>query len=117
LESIVKGQLDAGNVRPIVQFGDKRLNSLPNIPTLQEVGYKDVIYILWTGVFAPVKTPVQAQDILRTAIKEFMAKKEVQETFVKGGTQLGYMDGPEFAAFLTADNARLIEVARKIKMT
>jgi len=117
LESIVKGQLEAGAVRPLVQFGDKRLNSLPDIPTWVELGLKDVIYILWTGIFAPVKTPPHAQEVLRAAIKDFMQRKETVDLFTRGGSQLGYQDGPEFAKFLEADNARLIDVARKVKMT
>lgn len=117
LISIVKGQLDADAVRPLVQFGDRRLAAFPDVPTWQDLGYKDVIYVLWTGVFAPVKTPPQAQQVLRDTLREFMAKKEVVETFQKSGTEIGYMDGPEFAKFLEADDARLIDVTRKVKLT
>ena len=114
--SNVKGQLDAGNIRPLVQFSDVRMPWLP-APTAQEIGYKDVLYILWAGVFAPAKTPQPAQAVLRAAIKEFMQNKDVLERFKKGGTELGYMDGPEFAKFLEGDSARLVEVTRKIKLS
>ena len=117
VESNIKGQLDAGNLRALVQLGDKRLPSLQDVPTAQEVGFKDVLYILWTGVFAPVKTPQQAQRVLRAAIKEFMTRPDVLERFQKGGTQVGYMDGPEFAKFLEADSARLIAVTQKIRLS
>jgi tripartite-type tricarboxylate transporter receptor subunit TctC len=117
LISIVKGQLDADALRPLAQFGDRRLEAFPNVPTWQELGYKDVVYILWTGIFAPVKTPKPALEVLRATLKEFMAKKEVIETFKKSGSEIGYMDGPEFAKFLEADDARLINVTRKIKLT
>ena len=53
LESIAKGQIDAGNIRVLAQWGTERLPSFPHAPTLQEAGYPDVVYILWTGVFAP----------------------------------------------------------------
>ena len=46
LESIGKGQLDAGNIRVLAQWGTERLASFPHAPTLQEAGYPDVIYIL-----------------------------------------------------------------------
>jgi tripartite-type tricarboxylate transporter receptor subunit TctC len=115
--SNVKGQLDAGVLRPLVQFGDKRMAAFPNVPTCQDIGYKEVIYILWNGVFAPVKTPQHAQNVLRSAIKEFMNNPDVLERFKKGGTELGYLDGPDFAKFLEADTARLLAVARKIKLS
>jgi tripartite-type tricarboxylate transporter receptor subunit TctC len=117
LVSIVKPQLDAGNLRVLAQFGDKRLPQFPDVPTFQEAGYKDVLYILWTGVFAPVKTPDGAQQVLRKMLKDFMADPATIDRFTKGGSQLGYMDGPEFAKFLEADSARLIAVTRKIKLT
>jgi tripartite-type tricarboxylate transporter receptor subunit TctC len=61
-----------------------------------------------------VKTPAQALETLRSAIKEFMSNPEVLD---KGGTELGYLDGPDFAKFLEADTARLLSVARKIKLS
>lgn len=115
--SNVKGQLDAGNFRPLLQLGDSRIAALPDIPTAQEIGYKDVLYILWTGVFAPVKTPQPVQQVLRDAIKTFMGNKEVLDRFKQGGTEVGYMDGPDFAKFLEADSARLVAVTRKIGLT
>lgn len=117
VESNVKGQLDAGKLRVLAQFGDKRLPTFPDVPTFQELGYKDVLYILWTGVFAPVKTPKNAQEVLRAGIKDFMARQDVLDRFKQGGSQIGYLDGPEFAKFLEDDNARLVGVARKIKLS
>ncbi len=115
--SNVKGQLDAGQVRFLVQWGDVRMASQPNLPTFVDLGYKDVIYILWTGVFAPVKTPKHVQETLRSAIKTFMADPKTIERYTKGGSQLGYMDGPEFAKFLEGDTARLLVVTRKVKLS
>jgi tripartite-type tricarboxylate transporter receptor subunit TctC len=115
--SNVKGQLDAGAVRPLLHLGDRPMRTLPSVPSAQSMGYKDVLYILWSGVFAPAKTPESAQHVLRAAIKEFMAKKETIALYEKGGTQLGYLDGPEFAEFLKGDDARLISVTRKVKMS
>jgi tripartite-type tricarboxylate transporter receptor subunit TctC len=115
--SNIMGQLDAGAVRPLMHWGDRPVTALPGVPSLQDLGYKDVLYILWSAVFAPAKTPEKAQMVLRTAIKEFMAKPDVLAKFRKGGTEIGYMDGPEFAKFLEADNARLIAITRKIGLS
>src|SRR5215212_8662228 len=69
LVSTAKGQIDAGNVRILAQWVTERLPGLANVPTLQEAGYPEVIYILWTGVFAPKKTPEHVTMILRNAIR------------------------------------------------
>jgi tripartite-type tricarboxylate transporter receptor subunit TctC len=117
LESIGKGQIDAGNIRVLAQWGTERLSTFPRAPTLQEAGYPDVIYILWAGVFAPRKTPAHVMRILRDAIRPFMQDKAVIERFMKAGSQVSYMDGPEFAQFLDADTDRLLKVVRKIGLS
>ena len=117
LESTAKGQIDAGNVRILAQWGTERLPNFPHAPTLQEAGYRDVIYILWTGVFAPTKTPALVTRILRGAIRPFMQDKAVIERFVKAGSQVAYLDGPEFAQFLKADTDRLLKVVRQIGLS
>src|SRR2546429_8551184 len=55
LESTPKRQIDAGKLRILAQWGTERLPNFPHAPRLQEAGYPDVIYILWTGVFAPAE--------------------------------------------------------------
>jgi tripartite-type tricarboxylate transporter receptor subunit TctC len=117
LESTAKGQIDAGNVRILAQWGTRRLPSFPHAPTLQEAGYPEVIYILWTGVFAPKKTPAHVTRILRDAIRSFMQDEAVVERFVKAGSQVSYLDGPEFAQFLKSDTDRLLKVVRKIGLS
>jgi tripartite-type tricarboxylate transporter receptor subunit TctC len=117
LESIAKGQLDAGNLRVLAQWGTERLPSFPRAPTFQEVGYPGVIYILWAGVFAPKKTPAHVIGILRDAIRRFMQDKTVVERFIKAGSQVSYMDGPEFAQFLNTDTDRLLKVVRNIGLS
>jgi tripartite-type tricarboxylate transporter receptor subunit TctC len=112
LESIGKGQLDAGNIRVLAQWGTERLASFPHAPTLQEAGYPEVIYIL-----APRKTPAHVTRILRDAIRPFMQDKAVVERFVKAGSQVSYMDGPDFERFLQSDTDRLLKVVRKIGLS
>jgi tripartite-type tricarboxylate transporter receptor subunit TctC len=117
LESIAKGQLDAGNIRILAKWGTERLPSFPHAPTLQEAGYPGVIYILWTGVFAPSRTPAHVTGILRDAIRAFMAQPAVIERFTRAGSQVSYLDGPEFAQFLVADTNRLLKVVREIGLS
>jgi tripartite-type tricarboxylate transporter receptor subunit TctC len=117
LESIAKGQLNAGNLRILAQWGTERLPSFPHAPTLQEAGYADVIYILWTGVFAPARTPAPITALLRDAIRVFMALPAVVARFSGAGSRVSYLDGPEFAKFLQGDTARLLKVVHEIGLS
>lgn len=117
LESIGKGQFDAGNLRVLAQWGTERLPSFADAPTFQEAGYPDVVYILWTGVFAPKKTPEHVTRILREAIRSFMQDKAVVARLSTAGSLVSYMDGPEFARFLEGDTDRLVKIVRKIGLS
>ena len=117
LVSTAKGQMDAGNIRVLAQWGTERLPSLPQVPTFQEAGYPDVIYILWTGVFAPKKTPAHVVTILRDAIRSFMHNKTIVERLEQAGSQVAYLDGPEFEIFLQGDTDRLLKIVRKIGLS
>jgi tripartite-type tricarboxylate transporter receptor subunit TctC len=91
LESTAKGQIDAGNVRVLAQWGTERLPNFPHAPTLQEAGYPDVIYILWTGVFAPRKTPEPVTAILRNSIRSFSGQGRGRA--IHAGRQPGCLPG------------------------
>jgi tripartite-type tricarboxylate transporter receptor subunit TctC len=117
LESIGKGQIEADHVRILAQWGTERLPSFPQAPTMQEAGYPGVIYILWTGVFAPKKTPQYVSAILRDAIRTFMQDRPVLERFAQAGSQVSYLDGPEFAQFLIGDADRLLTMVRRIGLS
>jgi len=117
LESIGKGQFDAGNLRVLAQWGTERLPNFADAPTFQEAGYPDVVYILWAGVFAPKKTPEHVTRILRDAIRTFMQDKAVVARLSMAGSLVSYMDGPEFARFLEGDTERLIKIVRKIGLS
>ena len=48
--------VNAGKLRVLATFARNRIESLPNIPTAAESGYKGVEYEGWWGLFAPAKT-------------------------------------------------------------
>src|SRR6267143_1091534 len=54
--AIMIGQIKAKRLRPLASFGDKRLASLPDVPTLKELGI-DAEYYIWAGLMTPAATP------------------------------------------------------------
>ena len=85
-----------------------------DIPTMIELGYKDVEYYIWAGLFAPKGTPAPIVNRLRDAMREVMKSPQVTSVFTKAGSPPAYMDQPEFEKFVEADAKRLIPVIRKI---
>ncbi len=111
---VLKPQADAGKIRVLANFGAERVPAFPDIPTFRELGYRDVEFYIWGGLFAPRSTPPEIVNRLRAAMKEAMADPETRRTFEQAGSPPAYLDQPEFAAFIDSDSRRLIEAVRKI---
>jgi tripartite-type tricarboxylate transporter receptor subunit TctC len=55
--SEVVEQLKAGKLRALVTTSRGRIEPLPDVPTMEELGYKDFEVEVWFGILAPAKTP------------------------------------------------------------
>jgi tripartite-type tricarboxylate transporter receptor subunit TctC len=111
--SLAAAQIKAGTLRPLASWGSTRLSTLPDLPTLKELGY-DVEYAIWAGMFAPAGTPPAVINTLRDALREVVSDEEFKAQMVKLETPLSYLDAPEFTAFWAADAKRLIAIVQKI---
>jgi tripartite-type tricarboxylate transporter receptor subunit TctC len=111
---VLKPHVDSGAVRVLANFGAKRVATFPNLPTFQELGYKDVELYIWAGLFAPAKTPEPIITQLRGAMKKAMADPQTTKIFEAAGSPPAYLDQPEFQKFIREDSARLITAVKKI---
>jgi tripartite-type tricarboxylate transporter receptor subunit TctC len=72
-------------VRILGISSDKRLPSLPEVPTFAELGYPDINDYTWTTVFAPSGTPTPIVEKMNQAINQILAMPEFKEKLDKGG--------------------------------
>jgi tripartite-type tricarboxylate transporter receptor subunit TctC len=68
-----------GKVKVLAVSSEKRLASLPNVPTVIEAGYPQLRDDLWTGIFVPKNTPVEIKQKLNQAINLALQNTEVIE--------------------------------------
>jgi tripartite-type tricarboxylate transporter receptor subunit TctC len=54
---------------------------LPNVPTVIELGYPNLRDDLWTGVFAPAKTPADIKEKMNQAINRALTYPDLLEKF------------------------------------
>jgi tripartite-type tricarboxylate transporter receptor subunit TctC len=111
--SVIMAQMKAGSVRPLVVLGDKRIESMPDVPTAKERGIEAEFYI-WCGALALKGTPEGAVTALRGGIKEAVRKPQFVNAMEKLMSPIRYMDQAEFAKFLEVDEKRSVEVVRAI---
>jgi tripartite-type tricarboxylate transporter receptor subunit TctC len=107
-------QIKAGAVKVLAGWGDKRLPALPDVPTLKEVGYKDVEFYIWSGFFAPSATPEPIIKVLREATAKAVQATDFKAAMDKMETPISYLDAPEFKKFWDKDAERLIKAVRNI---
>jgi tripartite-type tricarboxylate transporter receptor subunit TctC len=93
-------------MRALAVWGDKRLASMPDVPSMKELGY-DAVFYIWSGLFAPAATPQPIITVLRDATKRTVEDAEFKEAMAKVETPIAYLDAPEFKTFLDRDAARL----------
>jgi tripartite-type tricarboxylate transporter receptor subunit TctC len=111
---VLKQQVDEGKLRVLANWGAERIASFPNLPTFRELGYKDVEFYIWAGLFAQRALPEPVMSKLRAAMREAVKAPEVAKTFEAAGSPVAYLDAPEFKTFVDADSARLIAAVKKI---
>ena len=110
----VSGQIKAGRMRALAGWGDKRLASMPDLPTFKELGYKEVEFYIWSGVFAPAATPPAVQAKIRDAVRVAVGDPAFKAAMEKAESPILYLDAPQFRDFLAKDAARLKTAVEKI---
>ena len=112
--AVMIGQIKAKKLRPLANFGDKRLASLPEVPTLKEVGI-DAVYFIWAGLMAPAGTPAAIVQKLRDAVRQGVQDPDFKTAMAKVETPVSYLDAPDFQKFWDADAKKLVEAVKTIK--
>ena len=103
----------AGKARVLAHWGEGRLASLPDVPSLKELGVP-VEYAQWSGIFVPAGTPEPVVARLREAAKVAANDDRVKQVLGTAGSPVLYLDAPEFQRYVDADAAKMAEVVRKV---
>jgi len=111
--STVIQHVKAGKLRVLASWGDKRLASLPEVPTLAESGF-DAVFFQWSGLFAPAGTPEPIVIRLREAARAVAVDPKFIAAMATVETPIQYLDAPELQRFWDADAKKLAEVVRRV---
>ena len=99
-------QIKSGKLRPLAVTSAKRSSSMPDVPTVAELGFKDFDVSTWYGVLAPAGTPAQVVTALNTEINKLLASQEVRDAIHAQGAEPEAMTPAKFATLLKTDYAK-----------
>lgn len=98
--------VQAGKVRALATSGTKRTGLLPEVPTFQELGYKDLVVEDGLGVYLPAKTPAEVIAKLNALVQDALKTKDLQDPIRNWGFDVSGEGPPEFAARLARERNR-----------
>ena len=109
---VVGPHIQSGKLRPIAVTSSKRLESLPDVPTIAEAGEKGFDMGSWQAVFAPAGTPRPIVDRLHAEIMKIVATPEVQARLKNFGMLPSSMTPAELADYQKAEVAKWAKVIK-----
>ena len=80
--------IKAGTLRCLAITGETRWPDLPDVPTMQEEGYKDFVFATDTVLLAPTKTPQEAIKWIEAETLKILSTQEMKEKLFKAGFQV-----------------------------
>jgi tripartite-type tricarboxylate transporter receptor subunit TctC len=109
----VAAQLKAGTLRALASASRMRSESLPDLPTIAESGFKGYEADNWNGVLAPAKTPRATVSELAAWFTAAMKVPEVEAKLVAQSLYPVWTCGTDFAALLSKQNDEFGRVIRE----
>lgn len=91
-------QVEAGKLRVLNTWGEKRLDKFPNAPTLKELGY-DIVQSSPFGIAAPKGTPPEMVKRLHDAFKKAMEEPSYVAALSRYDMQPNYMSSAQYTQF------------------
>lgn len=108
--------LKSGKLRPMAIAGPKRVPTLPEVPTLKELGY-DVDVSQWYGLFAPAKTPKPIIDKLHQAVVQALNDPEIIKRIEADGADVQSSTPEQLGALVKNELVKWKAVVAKAKLT
>lgn len=104
----------AGRLKPLGITTTGRIDALPQVPTLAEAGYPQMVSSSWQGIFVPAGTPRPIVDKLHAALLEILESPEIRQRFAVGGVSVISSKTPEdFTHFVDSEIARWGKLAKQ----
>ena len=110
------GFIRSGKLRALAVTSAQRTPELPEVPTMEESGFRNFQVTGWFGLFAPAKTPPAAIDRIYRAAASILATADIKARFAELGGTAGGEPPQQFRKFVMAEKQKWAQVAAAAKI-
>ena len=106
------GQIRNGKLRPLAVSSAKRVDDLPNVPTINEAGYQGFDAVTWFGLLAPAGTPREAIVRLNAEFNKALQNPQLRKKLGDEGADPAGGTPEQFAALIREEIPRWGKVVK-----
>ena len=109
----IVGLVKAGKLKALAVTAKERVALLPDVPTMPELGYPDIVMGQWNGVFGPAALPRSVVSKLHKAITSTMKQEQTIQRLNTAAAEALFSQSPEeYAAYVREENIRWGKIIR-----
>lgn len=105
-----------GKIKALAYGGQKRTTLMPDVPTLEELGYGSTVSSTWYTLAAPKDTPASVIEIIRQAVKDTTADPAYQQALAANGAEIINLSPSETTAFVQRDKTAMTQLLESLQL-
>lgn len=106
----------SGRLRALAVTSKKRVDLVPDVPTVAESGYPAYEFALWNGLLVPVRAPKETIVAIRNAVVSALHAPEVSKRLAEMSSSIVASQPDEFATFLQSEVDAIAKVVAKLNL-
>ena len=107
----------AGSLKFLAQTSAKRAPTLPDVPTLEEAGYKGVVLEAWYAAFAPAGTPPDIVKQMNAALQASLSDAKLIQNFTNGSVEPVGGTPEALGKLAQADSAKYARLVKELNIS
>jgi tripartite-type tricarboxylate transporter receptor subunit TctC len=111
------GMIATGKVRALAVANPTRMRQLPDVPTFDELGFKNIYAEAFAGVVVPAGTPADVVAKLQKAVSETVAEPEIQKKLIEIGQEPVGGTSAQFARILADETVRWHKLIKDLNIS
>ena len=98
--SAIVPHLGSSKIKAIATTGAGRSGSMPEVPTMKELGYPKFVVTNWYGLFVPAKTPAALVNQLNAEVRKILKSPEIVQSLAQMGSETSDYSADQYMQFV-----------------